>query len=98
LSNPNAASAGDFDDAIASHAAARGHWPGKSHDELKQMIEDVRNGWNNRYAKSNGETIYRKGDVIMIENPARQEGTIFQPSQNALDYFRRWVARNPGGT
>jgi hypothetical protein len=26
------------------------------------------------------------------------EGTFFSPSHNALEYFRRWVRRNPGGT
>jgi hypothetical protein len=36
--------------------------------------------------------------VILIENPARSEGTIFEPSGNAQEYFRRWVRRNPGGT
>jgi hypothetical protein len=86
------------DDEIARHAAARGHWPGKSHDQIKAIIEDVRIGWNNRYSAPNGETIYRKGDVILIENPSRGEGTVFQPSMDALEYFRRWVRRNPGGT
>jgi hypothetical protein len=89
---------GSFDDAIAGHAAARGHWPGLTHDEIKQIIGEVRNGWNNRYTAPNGEIIYRRGDLIMIENPARAEGTIFQPSGNSLEYFRRWVKRNPGGT
>lgn len=87
-----------YDHAIASHAVARGHWPGKSPDEIKQLIAEVRGSWHNRYTAPNGETIHRKGDVILIENPAQQEGTIFQPTANALDYFRRWVARNPGGT
>ena len=96
--NSSATPAGNFDDAIANHAASRGHWPGKSPDQIKQLVQDVRNGWHNRYTAPNGETIYRKGDVILIENPARAEGTIFQPGANALEYFRRWVARNPGGT
>ncbi len=98
MPNSSAAPGGDFDDAIACHAITRGHWPGKSPDQVKQMIADVRNAWDNRYAAPNGETIYRQGDMILIENPARAEGTIFQPSRNALEYFRRWVARNPGGT
>jgi len=89
---------GALDDAIASHAAARGHWPGKTLDEIKQMIVDLRNGWQNRYNAPNGEIIYRQGDIILIENPARSEGTIFQPTASALEYFRRWVRRNPGGT
>jgi hypothetical protein len=89
---------GSFDDAIASHASARGHWPGKAIDEIKAMIDEVRSGWNNRYAAPSGETIYRKGDVILIENPAHAEGTIFQPTSSAADYFRRWVKNNPGGT
>jgi hypothetical protein len=89
---------GSFDDAIANHASARGHWPGKTIDDIKAMIGDVRNAWNNRYVAPGGETIYRKGDVILIENPARSEGTIFQPSSNALQYFQRWVRNNPGGT
>jgi hypothetical protein len=87
-----------IDDAIASHAVSRGHWPGLTDDQIREKIKDVRNGWDNRYSAPNGETIYRKGDVILIENSARVEGTIFQPSRSALDYFRRWVARNPGGT
>jgi hypothetical protein len=86
------------DDEIARHAAARGYWQGKSHDQIKAIIEDVRIGWNNRYSAPNGETIYRKGDVILIENPSRGEGAVFQPSMDALEYFRRWVRRNPGGT
>jgi len=89
---------GSFDDEIANHASARGHWPGKSLDEIKAIIEDVRNGWNNRYVAPSGETIFRKGDVILIENPPCAEGTVFQPSGSALDYFRRWVRNNPGGT
>jgi hypothetical protein len=83
---------------IARHAAARGHWPGKTHDQIKTLIDEVRNGWHNKYAAPNGETIYRKGDVIMIENATRGEGTIFQPSVDTLEYFRRWVRRNPGGS
>jgi hypothetical protein len=98
VSNSSAAPSGSFDDAIAGHSLSRGHWPGKTPDEIKQLILEVRSGWNNRYTAPNGEIIYRKGDVILIENPARAEGTIFQPSRNALDYFRGWVARNPGGT
>jgi hypothetical protein len=94
----SATPAGSFDDAIAHHSISRGHWPGKTPDQIKQLIEEVRNGWNNRYIAPTGETIHRKGDVILIENPARAEGTIFQPTRDALDYFRRWVARNPGGT
>jgi hypothetical protein len=96
--NSSGTPAGGFDDTIASHAAARGHWPGKTLDQIKQLIADVRNSWNNRYTAPNGETIYRQGDLILLENPARSEGTIFQPSGNALEYFRRWVRRNPGGT
>jgi hypothetical protein len=88
----------NIDDEIAQHAAARGHWPGKSIDEIKAIIDDVRNGWNNRYSAPGGETIYRKGDVILIENPARSEGTIFSPTSDALEYFRRWVKNNPGGS
>ncbi|MBI3822427.1 MAG: hypothetical protein HY289_07080 [Planctomycetes bacterium] len=61
----------NIDDEIAGHASARGHWPGKSIDEIKAMIDDVRNGWNNRYMAPSGEIIYRKGDVILIENPPR---------------------------
>jgi hypothetical protein len=97
---PNSSGAsGNYDDAIANHSAARGHWPGKTVDQIKQMIANVRNGWDNRYTAPNGETIYRQGDVVLLlENPARSEGTIFQPSANALEYFRRWVRRNPGGT
>ena len=97
MPNSSATPAGNFDDAIASHSASRGHWPGKNHDQIKQLINEVRNGWDNRYTAPIGETIYRKGDVILIENP-RGEGTIFQPSADALEYFRRWIARNPGGT
>src|ERR1700722_3813638 len=81
----NITPAGNFDDAIASHAASRGHWPGKTPEKIKQMIEDVRKGWDNKYTTPNQETIYRKGDVILIENPARGEGTIFQPSRDALE-------------
>jgi hypothetical protein len=98
MSNASPNPLGSFDDAVANHSTSRGHWPGKSIDQIKQLIDEVRNGWNNRYSAPSGETIYRKGDVILIENPARAEGTVFQPSANALDYFRRWVARNPGGT
>jgi len=89
---------GSLDDAIASHALARGHWPGMTFDQLKQLIIAVRQGWHNRYTAPNGETIYRQADVILLEQPARLEGTIFQPSGPALEYFRRWVRRNPGGT
>src|SRR5262245_55976676 len=89
---------GGLDDAIAAHGAARGHWPGKTVDESKQLIGEVRDGWNNRYAATTGETISHKGDVILIESPARSEGIIFQPGASALEYFRRWVRRNPGGT
>jgi hypothetical protein len=88
---------GSFDDAIADHASARGHWPGKTLDEIKAIIEEVRSGWKNRYVAPSGETFYRKGDVILIENPGRAEGTIFQPSSDAAEYFRRWVKNNPGG-
>lgn len=98
MPNTDATPGDNFDDAIASHSVSRGHWPGKTPDQIKQLIEEVRSGWTNRYTAPNGETIYRKGEVILIENPARTEGTIFQPSRNALEYFRRWVARNPGGT
>lgn len=98
MQNSSGTPTGNLDDAIASHAVARGHWPGKTLDQIKQMIIGVRNGWNNRYDAPNGETIYRQGDLILIENPARLEGTFFSPSHNALEYFRRWVRRNPGGT
>jgi hypothetical protein len=96
--NPSGTPTGGIDDAIAMHAASRGHWPGKTPDQIKQLIADVRSGWNNRYSAPSGETIYRQGDVILIENPVRWEGTTFEPSGNALEYFRRWVRRNPGGT
>lgn len=33
---------GNFDDEIANHASAPGHWPGKTLDEIKAIIEDVR--------------------------------------------------------
>ena len=89
---------GSFDDAIASHASSRGHWPGETTDEIKAIIADVRGGWNNRYTAPDSETIYRKGDVILLENPARAEGTIFEPCSNALQYFQRWVKNHPGGT
>jgi len=85
-------------DEIARHAAQRGHWPGKSHDEIKEIIDTVRKDWNNRYTAPNGETICRRGDVILIENADQSEGTVFEPSGNALEYFRRWVRRNPGGS
>ncbi|MBY0524578.1 MAG: hypothetical protein K2R98_14335 [Gemmataceae bacterium] len=97
MPNSSPSPAGNFDDAIASHWIARGHWPGQTLDQIKQLIDEVRNGWNNRYTAPNGETIFRKGVVVLIENPVRAEGTIFQPSRDALEYFRRWVARNPGG-
>ena len=35
---------------------------GKLFDQIKQIIADVRHGWNNRYEAPNGETIYRQGD------------------------------------
>jgi hypothetical protein len=98
VSDSSGTPTGGFDDAIARHAAARGHWPAKTHDQIKQMIADVRSSWNNRYQAPNGEIIYRRGDVILIENPAQSQGTIFEPSGNALEYFRRWVRRTPGGT
>lgn len=98
MPNSSGAPTGSLDDAIAGHALARGHWPGKTLGEIKQLIGDVRGGWNNRYDAPNGETIYRRGDVVLIENTAMSEGTILELSGDALEYFRRWVRRNPGGT
>jgi hypothetical protein len=71
VQNSSGTPTGKLDDAIAGHAAARGHWPGQTIDQIKQLIKDVRNGWNNRYDAPNGETIYRHSDLILIENLAR---------------------------
>jgi hypothetical protein len=83
------------DDEIARHAIERNHFPGRTQEQVRQLVSEVRDHAQNIHTSSNGQTIYRRGDTILIENPARGEGTIFQPTRPALEYFRDWVRNNP---
>src|SRR5437016_1559327 len=70
--------------------------------EAEALINQVRGAGNvQRYRASDGQTIFlRRGDdVIVLENPARQEGTVFRRAspQAAKDYFDRFKMDNPGG-
>ena len=86
---------GSFDAEIARHSIMRGHWPGRTPEQVQRLISEVRNGAQAQHTASNGQRIYRRGDNILIENPARGEGTLFQPSRSSTEYFRDWVRNNP---
>jgi RHS repeat-associated protein len=85
-----------LDDKIAEHAIEEGHWPGLDVTKVKELINDVRNTFQNRYISMDGRIIYRKGDIILIEDIPGNGGTIFRPSpQSALQFFQNWVFKNP---
>jgi RHS repeat-associated protein len=91
----------NFDREIARHSKDdSGHWPDKSIEEVEALVKEVRANWDLRYTAKNGETIYlyKKKGLVMFENQARKEGTIFAPSSKPpLKYYQDWVRDHPGG-
>jgi hypothetical protein len=80
------------DDEIAEHAMK--HFPGKTKEEVIQMIRDVRSNMD-KYVAGNGKTLWRKGDVIVIDDPIAAEGwgSIFRPD-NLKRFIAAFKARN----
>jgi hypothetical protein len=78
------------DDRIAEHSRDNHSedWKGKTPEQIKEAIEDVRNDYQEGYELEGGGKIYRKGDTVLIED-GKGGGTIFKPEGSAADYVQR---------
>lgn len=84
-----------LDDEIARHALDKGHWPGRTAEEVKAMISEVRDGAQDQFDFGNGRRIFRKGGIILIED-GKGAGTIFRAGRAARQYFRAKVREELG--
>jgi RHS repeat-associated protein len=86
-----------LDDEIANHS--QGHWPGESVQRIRQRVDEVITGFHETHTLSNGQSIFRRGDTVVIVNGPRVEGTIFRPTNTAGEssidiakaYVQRWL-------
>ena len=84
-----------LDDAVALHAQK--HWNGLPCQEIKRLIENVRENCQKRYFAPTGRAIYIKGDTVLIYD-GKGGGTILKPSPiSAIDYYLKFIKDNPGG-
>jgi hypothetical protein len=84
-----------WDDEIARHALDKGHWPGRTAEQVKAIIAEVRSSAQDSYDFGNGRRMFRKGNVILLED-GKGGGMLFRPSSSALRYFIRKMKEDLG--
>jgi len=86
------AGVGIFDRQIAAHALK--HFPGKSVEDVMEIIAEVRAG-GQAFRGANGKVLTRLGNRVLIDDllsPSR--GTIYEPTGNITNIIRKFFEDN----